>query len=50
MKSLRRVLYFGLVLEGLGTLRLPELLTALTVVMAIIACLHLILTRDTNAA
>ncbi len=49
-KLLRRLLFFGLLFEGLGMINLPVVLTAITVAIAITAFTHLLLVRGTNSA
>ena len=49
-KLLRRLLFFGLLFEGLGMINLPVLLTAITVAIAVTVFTHLLLVRSTNSA
>ena len=50
MKLVRRLLIFSLVLEGLGTLRLPVLLATITVFLSLVVCIHFLLVRRVNSA
>ena len=49
-KLLRRLLFFGLLFEGLGMTNLPGLLTTITVAIAATVFTHLLLVRSTNSA
>ena len=50
MRLLRKLLFFGLLFEGIGMLRLNVLLATFAVFLAIVACAHFLLNRGVNSA